>query len=931
MADLYNPSELQGTLVQQGGQLKKTKPTAITPAGASTQGVTPDSAKMAGTPAQKAPVLKQVSAMPDTGIVKEDKTKQAAIQQAQAQADKLTPLKGAITAAVKTAAARLMEQAAKTPVVDKNVHTLTTEIMSDPLFKGIDPESAAETIYKVINNPTNINIVNETMETLANQIGLDNAKEAIKKFSPTSNQIISKTVEAASDKLTVQNLIDSNETIKGNIDNLAGLLGLPIDSLKTLSVQEFQQKIDDLRNTVFNHVTNLEQQKSSVPVGSAQEKILNQQIAQYVAAGGASQRQWVEDTTNLIKQADEFTINNKTVTLEDILKDENLSTVISDYVLDPVKNADLLPPEIYGKLGEFVNANLKTFQEMVDHAETAKGNLKKFSEQTFGGFDVATFNKLVGKKEGSLYTNKESDFKNMGVGKVTTSPDTYGLSPEDLTLFVASVSKDPEKYKTWSDTQLADRFKKGKEIQNNPILSNLLGVSGGDILDDNLNVTYEQAKPLADYIKDKKFETKGLIATDQGKAWLKKQVDEGKGTALAEAFKSSQLAETIWDKQEIINALHNGTLTWEDIKGQYDWQLDKAVEFAKGTTEQFRGSVDAATNWDQFLDALFPDQKDDDWGDLQHRYDETQLLAKIGDPNAQKNLQPYFTLDTNRDGRLDNTDIDSLKNKIKETGSLDLGANIKNYVQGKPITGNMFEGQRLNQPSYDGIYGAVRGKLQGDNEITKDDFIDLADKYGRQNAAIVANLVNSQGVGRAFVLNKKEYKDNKENQENTAKLESYKSKLSKLPEKIDQLKYIANDKESSPTLINMILDVVASDYINTLKHIKSTGIQESANEFITKTKKQYDPKTGQEWVQRVVYNTALTPYEKIKIISRVAPSSLDYLMELATKKVLGNQPANKLEEIIKADELYQQKIKTEQQQAQAQHEADIKKREELDR
>lgn len=344
---------------------------ALTPAGAAAQGQSPDQAKMTGTPAQKAPILREA---------------QAPGAQTLEQAQRLTPPAPNATPADQQAAARVGSLLKMGSYGTKLLSAVQAEmsrvaptatplaITADPkkikdLF-GTEPAKEAAVTAAVnayLANRTDANL--QAIKAAAGWSAID--ANSIATLTTTPDDAISGALKSGIQgaKLTIGELDLSTLGIDGDpITTIARDLGLDPEVVRAMTPQQLQQAVQDVITRDFSQVAALRVElKSASPNRKAQ--ILDQ-LRALDATGRAGVEASVQDLADQMAAAQTITIGDTPYELKDIFSDDGMSKL----VLNAVTSQDALD-ELIGKppgtglspaLGQWIIDNRAALQQLVD-------------------------------------------------------------------------------------------------------------------------------------------------------------------------------------------------------------------------------------------------------------------------------------------------------------------------------------------------------------------------------------------------------------------------------------------------------------------------------------------------------------------------------------------------------------------------------------
>lgn len=320
------PEEVQTLAGQAGLQAPP-----ITPLGTAIIGGNPDQTKMAGTPAQKEAAL-SLSLQPQqtlSGALRQQqvRTQQTGAEQQQTQKNtdmqNLGNLGDRVTQFIDTQRQLLEEQQA--PV----------DVAAQTQFQGQDISSLKDTLAALRADPNNMQLQLEVNKALGRNINTTLSPDEVNKLYEDSVASIARGGAAnVDDSLTVSDLVSQGE-FGYDAAEIAQLLGIPEQQAATLTVGQLRNEIQRVGDQEFSNTQRLEQQAQSGLLGQA-ERGLARQAAREASATGV--RATEADYSNLeqqIQNADQVTFAGKSMNVEELLKDETISKLITDYLQAP--------------------------------------------------------------------------------------------------------------------------------------------------------------------------------------------------------------------------------------------------------------------------------------------------------------------------------------------------------------------------------------------------------------------------------------------------------------------------------------------------------------------------------------------------------------------------------------------------------------------
>lgn len=483
--------EDEPSLMQRVQQAGVTPPT--TPAGAAKLGATPDQAKMVGTPAYKKPILEEAVDKEKTleGAQRLEQPRQATQEEAAtvqkaAQVSQLGGLSGRVQALVESQlqqAGQAQQQA--TATVDKNsvaamLGLTPQQVAADAANPNSNYSKILAKLQQYTQAPSESAIVELTQMGLTPQ----QASQAIGMVNTGAAATGQAVAAQVADQVTL-GALDLTPLGFADIGALATTLGVTPEQAQAMTVPQLQEKITQLQQQEFDQVSNLRAQLAASPYGSAQRQILEQQLAAMGQVGLEGAAQKVAETAEDINLANQVTIGDQVFQVENILKDENLSNLIQQYINAPEEDKDkILPPETYSGLREWVDANQQALGDLVS---TAQGTQQAFTAAqqaykdlgTLGGLapDVVKLLAPTYDPTKSVTSEQAEQMKQqlaatpLGAIAMSDDPEAKGM----LAKLTMASAKDIKK-KGLTVDQIKSAYQLGQRIKDEPTLAGILGI-----------------------------------------------------------------------------------------------------------------------------------------------------------------------------------------------------------------------------------------------------------------------------------------------------------------------------------------------------------------------------------------------------------------------------------------------------------------------
>lgn len=481
-----------------------------TPLGAAMLGATPDQQKMAGTPAQMQSAIRLSTEGTDV-LAEAQRRRQTRMEMTgaeQAKAKRAESLAGLTSAEKKTQELinSFMPKAAEPgPAITaeqkiaKTIPTTLPGITEAQFTAGrLLLVQAQEAIDKGLEIDSNILAQLNTAfgRTAENPLTANDVKQLL---SNSIDVVAQKGTEAVRNELTVQDLV-ADGRLGYTSEQLAKLLNVSEDVLKQTKVGDFEALINQVQAEAFSTAEQLRQQAASGLIGQAERAGARQQLRDVSATGVAAVEADVQRIEDAVARADVVTFNGKQYTVGDLLKDENISQFIKDYLnADEAtkKKIEAAEPEFTGwiknhvaglsaateKLGKGVQTFAETQAANVAFAKnfppallTAIGiDPKKISATSLKDIDnpvIKKFNSITDDKQKQNFLANIKVLSDAGLADQVAK-----LSAEDLEAFNLT-NADPAKVKQYLNAVNTDKAIKEYEVDD--VDQIVAALAGGD-------------------------------------------------------------------------------------------------------------------------------------------------------------------------------------------------------------------------------------------------------------------------------------------------------------------------------------------------------------------------------------------------------------------------------------------------------------------
>ena len=305
------------------------------PIGGTLIGANPDAVKMVGTSAQlnAAQSKQQDQAAPVDSLqtaVRQKQSRTATTTEEQGKMQKsadmqaLGGLGDRVTNFIDTQRAKLTTAAPVVAQANAPVSTTTSTIA--------DPAAASAALNALMANPNDTKLQKAANLALGRNLDTIIRKEEIAGLYQTAQEAVSsggaKTID---DSLNISTLISDPE-FGYDSNSLSNLLGLPADQINSMTVTQLRDAVDATISKEFSASATNQQMATSGIAGQA-ERAMAQSAGRELSSTGI--RATESDTSNLeaqIANADQVSFGGNTYKIEDLLNDETVSGIISDYM-----------------------------------------------------------------------------------------------------------------------------------------------------------------------------------------------------------------------------------------------------------------------------------------------------------------------------------------------------------------------------------------------------------------------------------------------------------------------------------------------------------------------------------------------------------------------------------------------------------------------
>lgn len=407
----------------------------ITPMGQAAIGASPEQTKMAGTPQQKNAALNlannatQDQTLGTAQRQQQSRTQatgqeQGKIQQSQ-DMQNLGQLGQRVTDFINAQKTNLQNAAG----------TATTQVADTVSGAGsstLPPDKAAAAkplLAQLAQDPSNMQLMLQVNQTLGYDINTQLSPDQINNLYQDATTTISKGgADAVANGLTVNDLINQGN-FQYNPQQLSQLLGVPQDQVTGMTVQQIHDKISEIQANEFSQTNQLEQKAQSGQLGTAERALARQGAREASSTGVRASEADVSHLNQQIQNADQVQFAGRTMSVEDLLKDDTISGVITSYL-----NAAPGSPErtkleqTEPQLLQFIQKNQAVLQDAAQHLSTGAQQFQDIQTSNKAlreGVDPNLAQALLG--DSTLQASKTDTTSNPLLNTLQTNPNAKNI------------------------------------------------------------------------------------------------------------------------------------------------------------------------------------------------------------------------------------------------------------------------------------------------------------------------------------------------------------------------------------------------------------------------------------------------------------------------------------------------------------------------
>lgn len=356
------PEEIQSLAGQAGLQAPPT--TAL---GAAALGANSKQQDMMGSPAQKQAALSLATQPVEQGLsgaVRRAQSRTEMTGQEQGQKEKsqdmqnLGSLGDRVTGFIEAQKNKLQAQAQQATA------TNTLDVAVQDKFQGKDVSSLKQKLQQLRAEPNNMQLMLEVQQAMGYDVNKQLSPAEIDQLYESATDTIARGAAGNVDNdLTVQDLVAQGD-LGYTPEQLQDLLGVPQDQLNNMTIGQLRSEIERVGQQEFSNTQQLQQQAQSGQLGQAERGLAQQAAREMSTTGVRATEADYSNIENQIANADKVLFGGQEYQVDELLKDETISGIISDYLNsapDSPTRQQLEQSE--PALMEFINKNKAVLEE----------------------------------------------------------------------------------------------------------------------------------------------------------------------------------------------------------------------------------------------------------------------------------------------------------------------------------------------------------------------------------------------------------------------------------------------------------------------------------------------------------------------------------------------------------------------------------------
>jgi hypothetical protein len=264
-----------------------------------------------------------------------------------------------------------------------------------PEFQGKDLSNIKDLLGQLRADPNNMQLQLQVNKELGYNIEQQLPPEKINQLYESAVTSIGRGAAGSiDDDLNVDDLIATGQ-FEYDKPQLSALLGVPEDQLGKLTVGQIRDEVTKLQQEEFSRSSLAGKQAVSSQLGAAERGLARQQGRELSQTGVRATEADVQKLEDQISNADQVQFAGKTYKVDDLLRDETISGIISEYMnsspdSDIRKHIDQDEPA----LKQFIDNNQAILSAAAEHLSTGATGFQGIQEfnkglQNFGTVQVA--------------------------------------------------------------------------------------------------------------------------------------------------------------------------------------------------------------------------------------------------------------------------------------------------------------------------------------------------------------------------------------------------------------------------------------------------------------------------------------------------------------------------------------------------------------
>ena len=415
MATLFDRIKSNSKLVKTGSQLFETTPdtlasvtagqglvpgAAVSPGAAAGLGVTKDQAKMAGSGAQLESVVRESiqpskTYRPEITGPRTLKTEEEKAREARAaQAESLQGLGPRLSTLVRQSAAEQFAAASA-------AGTLAKPVFQEAEFKKAYPELTDEQVARikasVESGTPDVNLLKD----LGISLGAKSAEEAmatLAKYVKQPEATIATVVGGTLGPDAKLSSLTPEQYEEFGLSSAAKALGLSDEEMRNLSISELQAKVEALASQDFTRVEELNRIANDPSYPENVRQDAQRQLRDLSSVSVAATEADMEKLNQEVQSADTFTIGDTTYSIEELLSDATLTSIVVAYLNDTDPDYVATLKQSFPELAAFIESNRAALKDVASKLgsgtkDLADTQIFNASLEKVNGVDLGAFNK----------------------------------------------------------------------------------------------------------------------------------------------------------------------------------------------------------------------------------------------------------------------------------------------------------------------------------------------------------------------------------------------------------------------------------------------------------------------------------------------------------------------------------------------------------